>query len=257
MQVSVKRLEEKTDKLEKALQELTEHMKALAYQALKTERELLEFKEEMREFREEMRAYREQKEREMQEFREEWRAYREQKEREMQEFREEWRAYREQKERELREYKEYVDKQINEMNKKWGDLVNKWGTMVEDIIIPGIPFALKRRFGLEVKKILASPLSRKDGKEREYDAIVIAGDYVFVFSVKSRFKVKHFEEVEEALRDFFEFFPEYQNYRLVPVIAAFNFDEGTINKATKKGYLVLQMSGDYLDFINADKVKLP
>lgn len=233
------RLEDKTDKLDRALLELAEQMKTLAYIFMKTERE-------MHEFREEMRVYRDQKEREM-----------EQKEKEMQEFREEWRAYREQKEKEMQEFRERMEKQIKEMNKKWGDLVNKWGTMVEDIIVPGIPFALERRFGLKVKDISPYRTKRLDGEEREYDALVIAGDYIFVFFVKSKFRSQHFEEVKEALEEFFKFFPEYKDLKLIPVIAAFNFDKGTVNTATKKGILALQMSGDYLDFVNADKIKLP
>ncbi len=173
-------------------------------------------------------------------------AYLKQKDEELRAFREEWQRYREKKEEEMRE-----------MNKKWGDLVNKWGTMVEDIIAPGIPSVLERRFNLRVKRLLQNAKSEIDDRSREYDVIAIAGDYVFLVYVKSTFREKHFKDFENALREFPEFFPEYGGYKMVPVISAFNFDKGTINKATKKRWLALQMGGDYLDFVNADKVKLP
>jgi DNA repair exonuclease SbcCD ATPase subunit len=241
----------------------------------KKEREMAELKKEwdrryeqkekeMAEFREEWRKYHEKKEREMAELKKEWDRRYEQKEKEMAKFREEWREYREKKEKEMaefreewRKYHEKKDKEIEKLNKMWGDLVNKWGTMVEDIIVPGIPAVLDRRFNLQVKRLLQNAKSKINGRSREYDVIVLAGDYVFVIYVKSTFREKHFEDFENALREFPEFFPEYKEYKLVPVISAFNFEEGTINKATKRRWLALQMGGDYLDFVNDDKVKLP
>jgi len=38
-----------------------------------------------------------------------------------------------------------------EMNKQWGNLANKMGTIVEDIIRPGIRPTLKRYFNTELK----------------------------------------------------------------------------------------------------------
>jgi hypothetical protein len=255
LKVRVDHLETKTDRLETALLRLTEQVTLLTI-------DIQEFKNEMRahweckekeweRYLEEERKYREQKEKEWERHLEEEHKYREQKEKE-------WERYFQQKEKELQSYKEQKEREIKELNKKWGDLVNKWGTMVEDIIVPGIPAVLERRYGFRDIEIHANVLKRIGEREREYDVFVITGEFLFLINVKSKFKNKHFGEFEEALRDFSELFPDLaKRYKIVPVISAFNFEKGTINKATKKGWLALQMSGDYLDFVNADKVKLP
>jgi hypothetical protein len=235
----VDRINEKISKHDDFFKDLKELMKIFVYENTKTAIKLQEYKEENEE-------YLAQKEKEMAELKKEWDRRYEQKEKELAEFREEWRKYHEKK-----------DKEIEKLNKMWGDLVNKWGTMVEDIIVPGIPAVLDRRFNLQVKRLLQNAKSKINGRSREYDVIVLAGDYVFVIYVKSTFREKHFEDFENALREFPEFFPEYKEYKIVPVISAFNFEDGTINKATRKRWLALQMGGDYLDFVNVDKVKLP
>ena len=49
----------------------------------------------------------------------------------------------------------------DEMNRRWGELANKMGTLVEDIVYPELPFALKRRFDLEVDVVTCN-MSAKD-----------------------------------------------------------------------------------------------
>lgn len=176
---------------------------------------------------------------EMRAFKEEMRAYRERSEQEMQAFREEMRAFK------------------VEMNKKMGELANKLGTISEDIVAPGIPYAIKRAFGLEVSELSVRRKRSIKGRSREYDVIVVAGKYVFLTDVKSKYRRLYIEEFEEIKADFFEYFPEYRGFKEVVVIASFYFDEEIIKLANKKKWLVLQLGGEYLEFINKDKVKLP
>ena len=49
-----------------------------------------------------------------------------------------------------------------------------------------------------------------------------------------------------------EWFPEYQGKEIVPVIASFNFSEEVVRLANKRRCLVLQMGGEYLEFLNAE-----
>lgn len=48
----------------------------------------------------------------------------------------------------------------NEMNKKWGDLANKMGTLAEDLAAPSIPRIIKERFGVEIIRQLVRAKSQ-------------------------------------------------------------------------------------------------
>ncbi|SFM82120.1 DUF3782 domain-containing protein [Thermodesulforhabdus norvegica] len=172
---------------------------------------------------------------------------------ELRAFKEEMRAFKE----EMRAFKEEMKAFKDEMNKRMGELARRLGTVVEDVVAPGIPYAIRRAFGLEVVELSLRRRKRVRGREREYDVIAVAGDYVFVIDVKSRYRREYLGEFEEMLLDFFEYFPEYKGLKVVPVIASFNFTEEIINLATRKRWLVVQLGGEYLEFVNKDQVGLP
>lgn len=159
-------------------------------------------------------------------------------------------------EAELRTFKEEIKAFKDDINKKWGDLARKLGTIAEDIVAPGIPYAIKRSFGLEVTEVSVRR-KRIEGKEREYDVIAVAGNCVFLIDVKSTYRKTYLDEFDELRKDFFRYFPEYSGLKEVPVIASFNFNDEVVNLATKRGWLAIQLGGDYLEFVNKDRVKLP
>ena len=51
----------------------------------------------------------------------------------------------------------------NEMNKRWGDLANRLGTLVEDIVAPAFPDIIKRRLNVEVEDMMVRRKRRKGG----------------------------------------------------------------------------------------------
>jgi hypothetical protein len=165
---------------------------------------------------------------------------------EMQAFKDEMRAFKD-------EMKAFKD----EMNKKWGDLANKLGTIAEDIVAPGIPQLIKKTYDLDVTELSVRRKRKLNGRTREYDVIAVAGDYVFVVDVKSVYRSQYLDHFQEMLNDFFTFFPEYERYKLVPVIASFNLPKDVVNIASSRKWLALHMHGDYLEFVNKERVKLP
>ena len=198
--------------LEKRVDRLEQAMMELIYQSRKTEMKVERLADEMRTFQQEMRIFQQ----------------------EMRAFKEEMRTY------------------TKEMNKKWGELANSLGRLSEDIVAPGIPYAIKRCFGLDVTEISVRRRKKIEGKIREYDVIAVASDYVFVVDVKSTYRVKDFEIFEDTLKDLFDFFPEYSRYKVVPVVASMYLNEDVVEAATKRRWLALQLSGDYLDFVNKE-----
>ena len=165
---------------------------------------------------------------------------------EMQEFKEEMRAFKE----EMRAWRERSEKEMTQFRKQWGELANRLGTLAEDIVAPGLPYAIKKYFNLPVEKVFARVDVQKNGKAREYDVIAIAGDKIFVVDVKSQYRSEYFKRFKKMLEEFFDWFPEYKGKKIIPVIASFNLSPGVIKQATKRKCLALQMGGEYLEFVN-------
>ena len=158
--------------------------------------------------------------------------------------------------KEMRDFKDEMKIFKDEMNRQWGNLANRLGTITEDIVAPGISSAIKRTFDLELEELSIRRRKRKKERSREYDVIAATKNHVFVVDVKSSYRPEFLEIFKESLEDFFSFFPEYEGKKLVGVISSFNLAEDVVNLATRYSYLALSMSGDYLTFLNDDKVKI-
>ncbi len=256
-------VKERVSRLEEAIEEFVKSVgiefNKLYNSQMRTEAELRAFKDEMRAFKDEMKVFKD----EMKVFKDEMKAFKD----EMKVFKEEMKAFKDEMKvfkdemkvfkDEMNAFKDEMKDFKDEMNKKWGDLARKLGTVAEDIVAPGIPYAIKKTFNLDVTEVSVRRRKRIDGEEREYDVIAVAGEYVFLIDVKSTYRKGYLDEFEELKGDFFKYFREYKSLRIVPVIASFSFSEEILKAATKRGWLAVQLGGDYLEFINKDKVKLP
>ena len=98
-------IEQKVDKLEEALMRLV-------YIQQKTEMELQSFKDEMLNFKNEMKVFKD----------------------EMLDFKNEMKVFKD----EMLDFKEWSKKNIESLNRQWGNLANRMGTLVEDIFFPSM-----------------------------------------------------------------------------------------------------------------------
>ncbi|HEC32648.1 MAG TPA: hypothetical protein ENI63_00115, partial [Candidatus Kaiserbacteria bacterium] len=103
-------VEERVDTLESLLGQFIVHTDTALR---RLEREMREFKDEMREFKNEMGEFKD----------------------EMGEFKDEMREFKD----EMGEFKDRTEKMLSAQNKRWGEIANKMGTVVEDIVAPNIP----------------------------------------------------------------------------------------------------------------------
>ena len=214
---------ERIDRLEEALMEM-------AYQSRKTEMELAHLSREMLEFKGEMRVFKD----------------------EMREFKDEMLAFKE----EMLAFKEESQASRRVMDRQWGNLANRLGTLVEDIVAPGVPDAIMKAFGFDVTEVSVRRRRKVEGRVREYDVIAVAAGRVFLIDVKSTYRREYLAEFDSALAEFPLFFPEYQPAAAVAVVASLNLSSEIIDLATARGWLALQLSGGYLEFVNSDQITL-
>jgi hypothetical protein len=191
-------------------------LKELAYQAMKTDMQVAGLSQEMRDFKDEMKAFKE----------------------------------------EMRGFEERAEQERREMNRRWGELANKMGTLAEDIVAPNLPRVARELFGCQEVDFFAVRVKKRSGtRVKEYDVIVACADYVLINETKSTLQSQHVDEMITALAEFREFFPEYQGRQLIGIAASLYVDESVVHYASTKGILVMGMGKETMEVFNREAVK--
>ncbi len=210
--------------------------------------EMKDFKDEMKDFKDEMKDFKD----EMKDFKDEMKDFKD----EMKDFKEEMKDFKE----EMREYKEESRQTIKDMKKAWGELANKLGTLVEDIIIPGVNPVIKKYFNDEPYMIAPhlKKFIKAQGLRGEFDLVLLSETTIYLVEAKATpNKEKILALKEETTQRFRQLFPEYDSLKLVPILAALRFEEDLIEFASKENiYLLAYREWNYLDILNFDNVKI-
>src|SRR3990167_218334 len=157
---------------------------------------------------------------------------------------------------EMRTFKEENREQRREMNIKWGEMARKLGTITEDLVAPRIPRIINEMFGLDVV-FLGIRMKKKlqDGRIKEYDAIAVAGEFVFVNSTKSTLDSEDVKDFIKDIQEFRDYFPEYEKNKIIGVLASLYVDENVIKYAERSGFLVLAVGDKLMEVMNTKGFK--
>ncbi len=159
----------------------------------------------------------------------------------------------------LEEHKKETDRQIRENNKRWGELANKLGTIVEDIIYPAFRPVVRKYFGCEPEKTFMrlEYTNRQKDIYEEFDAVAVCEDKVFLLEVKSTPREKHIEEFKEKAKRFLEYFPEFAGKKLILIMASLSFNEGFVKQLSKANiYAMAYREWEYMDILNFEEVNV-
>jgi hypothetical protein len=212
-------VEERVDRLEHIVENFVTavgiEFNKLYNSQMRTEAELRGFKDEMRVFKDDMGAFKD----------------------------------------EMRAYKEEGRQQNREMNLRWGEIANKMGTLVEDLVAPSLPRIIREEFGIE-PDFLGIRMKKKlsDGRVREFDAIATAGGNVVLNSTKSSLRVIDVDRFPEELSALREFFPEFTG-KIVGILASLAVEEGVLRYAEEQGFLVLAVGDRLMEVKNTPGFK--
>ncbi|MQL53329.1 hypothetical protein GFC01_13900 [Desulfofundulus thermobenzoicus] len=250
--------------LEKAMMELAYESRLTEIKLKQLAEGMEEFKAEMRVFKDEMKAFKD----EMKDFKDEMRVFQDEMKAfkdEMKDFKDEMRGFKD----EMKDFKdqtlsfqEKVDAYIaeskasrDEMNKKWGELARKMGTLIEDIFVPSLDLAIEKYFHVAVKDVMPRRKIRRDGQTFEVDILALAGELAFVVEVKaSPNRVEYVHDFVEKLEKLPRFIPELKSCQVIPIYAALDMAENTVNLLTKKGIYAMVVRGDILEIVNFHEI---
>jgi hypothetical protein len=142
------------------------------------------------------------------------------------------------------------------MNKQWGELANKMGTLAEDLVAPSLPRILREvvacpkdeRVSMAVR-VRRSHLTQK-GLMQEFDVIVSCGDYALFNETKSSLTPADVDTLLSKLASARDYFPEYQAHKIIGSVATLYIDSSLIRYATRYGILALAVGDELMDVMN-------
>jgi hypothetical protein len=180
---------------------------------------------------------------ELRAFKEEMRLYRE----DTQSFKDEMRAFKDR----MDTFRENSEQDRREMNRKWGDLANKLGTMVEDLVYPSLPRVIQQTVRQEPDRVAIRVKQRgPDGRRKEFDAYAVTADLVFLNSTKATLRSADVDAFISEIATFRDYFPEYRDLPLIGILATLAVEESVLTYAEKQGFLVLAVGDEVMEVKN-------
>jgi predicted nuclease of predicted toxin-antitoxin system len=160
--------------------------------------------------------------------------------------------------RKMEQFIEEMRQDRIDLNKKWGELANKMGTIVEDIVAPNIPGIAKTYFGVETLDFFGIRIQKahpeKKGRKKEFDVIAVSKEYLFFNETKASPRQHYLEKFASEYSQVFDYFPEYRDKKLIPIFSSLSLPPDVVKYLTHHGIYAMAMTGETMDLLNYDSV---
>ncbi len=173
-------------------------------------------------------------------------------------------AWRERSEKEMAEFKAEMRADRRAMNKRWGEIANRLGTIVEDIVLPNIPRIAREHFSAGELEFIGARIHKQHptqpGRIREFDVIAVwPGSVLFDETKGGAMRPEYLTDFATFIQsgEFFEFFPEYAGRRLIPVFSALALAENDIRYLTRERIYALTMGDETMEIVNLTEMGSP
>ena len=156
---------------------------------------------------------------------------------------------------EMGEFKDEMRASKRELDKKWGDLANKMGTIIEDILAPNLRRLAREHFRFETILDFMIRRSRRRADrpemESEFDTLVVGPEAVILGEAKSSPTLEYADAFADKVGTFFDFFPEYRGRRLIAVFGSWAIADLIVARLTVHGIYAMRMGEDTMELANA------
>lgn len=161
---------------------------------------------------------------------------------------------------EMSDFKDEMRQDRKAMNKQWGDLANKLGTIVEDILVPNVRRLATEYFGFpEVREILVRWNRKKPNAPSgwmEFDVVVAGPGAVIVGEAKSSMNFQLADQFAEKLKGFGEFAPHLASLRVIPVLGCWSIPPAVIDRLSELGIYAMCMGEETMEIVNGEAVEV-
>ena len=167
----------------------------------------------------------------------------------------------ERREREAAREREEAARERKEMNQRWGELANKMGTIVEDIVAPSIRRLAREVFDCgDLRAFYTRTVrTRSDdpSREREFDALFVGTQAVLLNETKASARPEYARAFVEFLEsgEFAQYVPEYPRLPIVPVFSSLSIPADLVRYLTRRGIYAVAMGDEAMQVLNLDEVR--
>ncbi|RMF35250.1 MAG: hypothetical protein D6759_04920, partial [Chloroflexi bacterium] len=152
------------------------------------------------------------------------------------------------------EWEQETKEERRAWNKRWGELANRLGTVVEDIVAPNIPRIARDYFGFpEIEDFMVRRKvrhKRDRTRRREFDVIAVGEDWVIINETKTSPRLEDIRDFIKALEEIEDYFPEYRGKRIIPIFASLYMGEDMVNYLTRHRIYAMAMGDETMDLLN-------
>jgi hypothetical protein len=172
-------------------------------------------------------------------------------EKEMHDFKGEMRDFKD----EMHEFKNEMRNFKKNIHKELGEIANRAGRLVEDIVAPGIPKIFRDITGLNEEQIEwnAVRFKKRQPAFREFDAVIAGGGYILINETKSVLRPEIIKAFHALMKDKIrDYFPDAGEQKFIGVVSSLYVDESIVSLCGNLGLYVLGFGDDLLDVLNAE-----
>jgi len=157
---------------------------------------------------------------------------------------------------EMREFKDKVDATIANSHRQWGELSNKMGTLVEDVIAPGLPRVFCHFFGGDEATLALTVRSRRRheserSRTQEFDAVVWGDEALLLNETRSRLAPEDIPSFVTLLKEARAFLPEAKTRKVVGALASFYLHPSLVTAGERQGLLMIGLDTGLLRVMNS------
>lgn len=124
--------------------------------------------------------------------------------------------------------------------------------------MPNIPEIARNYFDCEEFDDFMIRRTKKNTKDksrrREFDVIAICADKVILNETKSTPRKSYLDDYIEFIKEkeFYDYFPEYKNKKLIPIFSSLYLTEDIVNYLSRNKIYAMATKDDIMDILNPD-----
>jgi hypothetical protein len=147
------------------------------------------------------------------------------------------------------------------MNKKWGELANKMGTLVGDIIAPNIQRLACELFDVgdlvDFSEFRSITHPTDKSRFKDFDALFIGSRGIILNETASTVRQSYIEEFIAFIPTVFEYLPEHRGKRVIPVFSSLYIPEQFVRYLTANKIYAMAMGDETMELLNYNDIPRP
>lgn len=147
------------------------------------------------------------------------------------------------------------EREIRALRRLWGELAQKHGTLVEDLLAPSTPYVLETVFGCtedQIEVYFIRSRQKRGSQVMEFDVVAACPEFVLIMEIKSRGRAEYVREFVEKLKRAREFLPmELRDRPIYGAFAAPSLTPEVVRFGERLGLIMLAVGVRLLDIQNS------